>query len=157
MAVANKLSERWGRTILVSDPYTLSIPRARTRFSGIVTYSNLDSLNQISERLLKTSLRVLTAPNADSAERHWRYCLETLKLLQFGSAELSFAVIAEDATLAALRDLRDTNTASLPDNLAEESTDNEAAPMLQGWAKNLIGSESTPWTIVTVMTKKTLA
>ncbi len=33
----------------------------------------------------------------------------------------------------------------------------EAAPRLQGWATDLIGSEPTPWTIVTVMTEETLA
>ena len=68
-----------------------------------------------------------------------------------------FQGMQEAAPLSTVHRLRDTNTVSLPDRPPENGTDDQAAPRLQGWVTDLIGSERTPRAIVTVMTRKTLA
>lgn len=68
-----------------------------------------------------------------------------------------FQGMQEAAPLSTAHLPGDTNTASLPDRPPENGADDQAAPRLQGWVKDLTGSELSPWTIVTVMTGKTLA
>jgi hypothetical protein len=44
------------RTLIISDPYTISLIRARTGLSALAQYSNLDTVASRSEQLLRETL-----------------------------------------------------------------------------------------------------
>ncbi|MBR0950636.1 hypothetical protein [Bradyrhizobium canariense] len=52
-------------TIIVSDPFTTSIIRARTGLNSPYPYSNLDTLNESSERSLRIVLRAASSGDRD--------------------------------------------------------------------------------------------
>lgn len=58
--VATRLRDLPPTTLVVSDPFTLSIIRARSGLNAPVSYSNLDTLNETSERLLRAALVAVT-------------------------------------------------------------------------------------------------
>jgi hypothetical protein len=56
LAAADRMSELGYNTVLVSDPYTLGIFRARTGLNGLYSYANLDTLHKIGTDMLRESL-----------------------------------------------------------------------------------------------------
>jgi hypothetical protein len=66
-------------TIIVSDPFTTSIIRARTGLDSPYSYSNLDTLNESSERFLRIVLRAASSGDRDG------FCYALAKMLPSAS------------------------------------------------------------------------
>jgi hypothetical protein len=67
LKIALKLKEMAPTTLVVSDPLTLSIIRARTGLNGPFAYSNLDSLSEEPDRYLRNLLAVFSGGDRQKA------------------------------------------------------------------------------------------
>lgn len=77
--------------ILLSDPYTLSLVRARTGLNGVVTYSNLDTLSAKNKEGLLRVMRLLA-----DGEESGTICGAIAEMLIGGSSpELNYALQAQ--------------------------------------------------------------
>ncbi|MBX3237393.1 MAG: hypothetical protein KF814_14690 [Nitrospiraceae bacterium] len=63
VSLAQRLNARTGRTLLLSDPYTLSIMQALTGLNGLVTFSNLGVMEPWYRDRLRTVLSCLYRPS----------------------------------------------------------------------------------------------
>jgi hypothetical protein len=64
LKVANELRQIDPSTLIISDPYTTSLIRARTGLSALIQYSNLDTVPLRSEQLLRETLSFAEEGNA---------------------------------------------------------------------------------------------
>ncbi len=66
VSLAQRLKARAGRTVLLSDPYTLSIIQALTGLNGLVTFSNLGVMEPWYRDRLRSALSCLYRPSLRS-------------------------------------------------------------------------------------------
>lgn len=65
LAAASAIDQLPADTVVVSDPHTLSIIRARSGLNTTFSYSNLDTLNEFSEAHLRTALLAIRTGDKD--------------------------------------------------------------------------------------------
>lgn len=84
LALADSLMERPEGVVLVSDPHTLNILRARTGLNSIVSFSNLDTMQKKYSEELKSVLRNLVERSNSLDEK--MACRSLVSLLSNGFA-----------------------------------------------------------------------
>lgn len=101
--------------ILLSDPYTLSLLRARSGLNGVVTYSNLDTLSAKNKEGLLRVMRLL----AEGSERGVVCGAITEMLVGGSSPELNYALLAQRQGMGrnAMRDLGYQNALTVKKDL----------------------------------------
>jgi hypothetical protein len=86
LTVADDLRGLSSMNVIISDPYSMSIVRARTGLSAIVPYSNLDTVNKITRQLLKTAIHEAEAADRDA------YCNVVSQLFDLSAGEYRYAL-----------------------------------------------------------------
>jgi hypothetical protein len=95
--VSEWIRDNYGDGILVSDPYTLAITRALTGLNSIVTFSNLDTMNERAAAALKEHLQsILLTGQGASPERNCGEWNQVARLLSFGvSSESNYTLFQQ--------------------------------------------------------------
>jgi hypothetical protein len=139
-------------TVLVSDPYTLSILRARTGLESIVTYSNLDVLSPRAERKLKSALNsVFSVPRSNPGTGRRQVCQSLLSLAKDGASELNYTYAVLNGGFPLIM----SGAPELPDATADPALQN--GDQAQGWANRFVDPASqVPWTFVAVISEKSV-
>jgi hypothetical protein len=148
--VAEALHELPLTSVLASDPYTLSILRARTGLESIVTYSNLDVLSPRAERKLKSALNtVFSVSRSEAGSGRRQVCQSLLSLAEDGASELNYTY----AVLEGGYPLIPLGTTPLPETVSGPALQN--GNRMQGWASRFVDPDSeTPWMFVAVVSEK---
>src|SRR3989344_23097 len=139
-------------TVLVSDPYTLSIMRAKTGLESIVTYSNVDILSPRAERKLKSILNtIFLKPQLNSEIRIRHVCQTLLSLANDGASELNYA----QAVLSGGYPLIPPKVSELRGTAVDSTLQNEDPK--QAWASQFVDPNSKiPWVFVAVVSEKSI-
>lgn len=86
LAVAQALRSFEPDTVVLSDPYTMAIIRARTGLGGIVAFSNLDTVVSNKRESLQEAINAARTANKRS------YCKVVSQLIGDGAAEYRYAM-----------------------------------------------------------------
>lgn len=133
------------KSILISDPYTLSILRAITGLNAPINYSNIATINLKTRVLLRNMINDTVMCQQKSNERK-TFCNDLKEMLELGSGELNYAYLHTKAH----------ETSQIMVNVKPASSQYLSVSGSQAWINNEFFGQNKNWKLVVIVGKKTL-